>query len=223
MPANSEGNARAVAQQSVLKVTAGQNPEAAVALWHGVDNAALRHDLTRALADGFAEAGTKSRDLVEWLFQNAPERGAEGVRQRPWAGWRPPTQPRPPRSSTSGRSGSGTTSGACSLARWTPPKGSEFARGIARDELRHEAYAQVAARFGSEDPQRLYQEFGKDPEFARAALPAVIEALAYEQLDKATDYVNQLPDQLRDTAATRLVERRPTCHRNARWRSQPWR
>lgn len=201
------GNARAVAQQSVLKVTAGQNPDAAVALWHGVDNAALRHDLTRALADGFVEAGVNSRDMVNWLFENAPERGADAVRAEA-LGRLAATDPTAATTLLNQRPvGERDDLRGMLAGTMGPAQGLEFARGIARDELRQEAYAQVASRFGSEDPQRLYQEFGKDPEFARAALPAVVEALAYEQIGKATDYVNQLPDELRDAAATRLVER----------------
>jgi hypothetical protein len=201
------GNARAVAQQSVLKVTAGQNPDAAVALWHGVDNAALRHDLTRALADGFVEAGVNSRDMVNWLFENAPERGADAVRAEA-LGRLAATDPTAATTLLNQRPvGERDDLRGMLAGTMDPAQGLEFARGIARDELRQEAYAQVASRFGSEDPQRLYQEFGKDPEFARAALPAVVEALAYEQIGTATDYVNQLPDELRDAAATRLVER----------------
>jgi hypothetical protein len=201
------GNARAVAQQSVLKVTAGKDAKAATALWHSVDNAALRHDLTRALADGFFEAGVNSRDMVEWLFENAPERGADAVRAE--ALGRLAAQDPAAATTLLNQRPVGERDDLRSMLAGTmdPAQGLEFARGIARDELRQEAYAQVASRFGSEDPQRLFQEFGKDPEFARAALPAVVEALAYEQIGKATDYVSQLPDELRDTAATRLVER----------------
>lgn len=201
------GTARAVAQQSVLKVTAGKDAKAAVELWHGLDNAALRHDLTRALADGFAEAGVNSRDMVNWLFENAPERGAEAVRAEA-LGRLAATDPAAATTILNQRP-VGERDDLRSMLAGTmdPAQGLEFARGIARDELRREAYAQVASRFGSEDPQRLYQEFGKDQEFARAALPAVVEALAYEQISRATDYVNQLPDELRDAAATRLVER----------------
>lgn len=200
------GTARAAAQQGVIRTTAGKDPAAAVAIWHGEDNAALRHDLTRALADGFAEAGANPRDLVEWLFKNAPERGADAVRAEA-LGRLAASEPAAATALLNQRPvGEQDNLRGMLAGTMDPAQGLEFARGISRPELRQEAYAQVAARFGSEDPQRLYEEFGKDPEFARAALPAVIDALAYEQIGKATEYVNQLPDELRDTAASRLVE-----------------
>jgi len=201
------GAARSAAQQAVLKVVASSDPQAAVNLWHGTDNAALRHDLTRALADGFRDAGADPKAMAEWLFQNAPERGAESVRAEALSRLAE-VDPAGAKSLLTQRPiGERDDLNAALASMLSPEAGLEFARQISREDQRQTALAEVASRLASSDPARLYAESSRDANFARAALPAVVDALAYGEVSAATSYVQSLPEALRNEAAPRLVER----------------
>jgi len=201
------GTARAVAQQSVLRTAASTDPQAAVALWHGIENAGLRHDLTRSLAEGFLEAGVKPADLAGWLFENAPERGAESVRAEALQRLAADDPARasallnqlPPGEQNELRLALANT--------LDPAEALQFARGITRVDQREAAYSDLASRFGASDPSGFAAEFAKDPEFARAALPAMVDTLAYEDIGAATRYVQQIPDEHRREAVLHLLDR----------------
>jgi len=201
-----QGVARALAQQAVIKVAAAADPQAAVQLWFSADTAA-RHDLTRALADGFRDAGVEPKAMAEWLLQHAPERGADSVRaealsrlaEQDAASAHALLSQQPP--------GQRDSLAAAVASMLDPGAGLLFARQISREDQRLTAMAEVASRLASSDPAQLYAEVGKDPEFARAALSAVVDALVYEDSARATTYVASLPADLRGEAAIHLVER----------------
>ena len=145
--------------------------------------------------------------MAEWLLQHAPERGAESVRaealsrlaEQDAASAHALLSQQPP--------GQRDSLAAAVASMLDPGAGLLFARQISREDQRLTAMAEVASRLASSDPAQLYAEVGKDPEFARAALSAVVDALVYEDSARATTYVASLPADLRGEAAIHLVER----------------
>jgi hypothetical protein len=89
-----------------------------------------------------------------------------------------------------------------------PKQAIDMAAGIRDETRRQRAITEAGGRLADEDPSALYQLLGttQDPEIARGLLVPVVDALSYESADKAIHYVQSLPGELRDQAASRLVE-----------------
>lgn len=201
------GVARSTALQAILRTAAVDDPAAAVAAWSEVQEAGLKSDLTRALADGFRDAGVGPKELAQWLIANAPERSSVSVRGEALARLAE-SDPETANDLLAGMAtGQRDELRSVVAAMLEPAAAIEFARSIDRDDLKESSLRDVALRLGSTDPQSLYEAAEKDPDFARIAVREIVDSLAYEDINAAAEYVKSLPVDVRDPAADRLVER----------------
>lgn len=202
-----QGVARSAGMASVLEAAAEKDPKLAVEMWSGVADAGLKNDLTTQMARKLGETFDPG-SVVQWLSQYAPERGADGARIEAFAALST-SDPKRALEFLAGRPvGQQDDLREGAAGALEPRQAIEMAAGIRDETRRQRAITEAGGRLADEDPAALYQLLGgaKDPEIARGLLVPVVDALAYESADKAIQYVQSLPGDLRDQAASRLVE-----------------
>lgn len=206
------GVARSSARQAVIKAAAQSDRAEAVRLWTAGGQSGMKHDLTRALFDGFRDAAVDPGVLARWFLTYAAEPGAESVRNEALsryaevdaAGARQVIAERP----VFERDALNTAM----ADMLDPGAGLEFARQVTQVEDRRSALASVAQRLAVTDPETLLREVGTDVELAQVAQPAVVEALVYQDADRAAEYVRGLSADLRGEAAVALADRLADTH-----------
>lgn len=202
-----QGVARSAGMASVLEAAAERDPKLAVEMWSSVGDAGLKNDLTTQMARKLGETFDPG-SVVQWLNQYAPERGADGARIEAFAALSS-TDPQRAIEFLNGRPvGQQDDLREGAAGALEPKQAIDMAAGIRDETRRQRAITEAGGRLADEDPSALYQLLGttQDPEIARGLLVPVVDALSYESADKAIHYVQSLPGELRDQAASRLVE-----------------
>lgn len=202
-----QGMARSVGMASVLESAAEQDPKLAVEMWSSVGDAGLKKDLTSQLARKFGETFDPGA-LVQWLNQYAPERGADGARIEAFAALSASDPKRALEFLNHRPAGQQDDLREGAAGALEPVQAIELAAGIRDETRRQRAITEAGGRLADSDPSALLQllKSSSDSNVSRGLLVPVVDALAYENADKAIQYVQSLPDELRNVAATRLVE-----------------